>query len=69
MTSAWLACPDPAWPITLTLRTRLKPGVSVGTMIMLARWWGGASGFVTAITMANAAPSADEVNHFWPLIT
>ena len=69
MISAWLACPDPTWPITLTLRTRLKPGVSVGTMIMLARWCGGASGLVTAITMAKAAPSADDVNHFCPLIT
>ena len=37
MISAWLACPDPTSPITLTLRTRLKPGVSVGTRIMLAR--------------------------------
>ena len=27
------------------LRTRLNPGVSVGTRIMLARWCGGASGF------------------------
>ena len=51
------------------LRTRSKPGVSVGTMIMLARWYGGASGSVTAITMAKSAPSADDVNHFCPLIT
>ncbi len=55
--------------MTLTLRTRLNPGVSVGTMIMLDRAYGGASGSVTAITIANAAPSADDVNHFCPLIT
>ena len=35
----------------------------------LARECGGASGSVTAMTMANAEPSADEVNHFWPLMT
>ena len=34
-----------------------------------ARRCGSASGSVTAITIANAAPSADDVNHFWPLIT
>ena len=55
--------------MTLTLRTRLKPGVSVGTMIMLVRAYGGASGSVTAITIAKFAPSADDVNHFWPLMT
>ena len=35
---------------------RLKPGVSVGTMIMLARRCGGASGSVTTMAMANDAP-------------
>ena len=53
----------------LMLRTRSKPGASVGTMIIDARPCGGASGFVTAITIANAAPSADDVNHLWPSIT
>ena len=47
----------------------LKPGVFSGTMIWLARLCGGASGLVTAITMANAAPSYDDVNHLRPLIT
>ena len=36
---------------------------------MEARKWGGASGSVTAITTANAAPSAPEVNHLCPSIT
>src|SRR5689334_7166394 len=53
----------------LMLRTRSKPGVSVGTMIIDARLWGAASGLVTAITIANAAPSAALVNHLWPSIT
>ena len=44
--------------MTETGRIRLKPGVSVGTMIWLARWCGAASGFVTAITIANFAPTA-----------
>ena len=51
------------------LRTRRKPGVSVGTMIMLARRWGSASGSVTAITIANCEPSAAEANHLRPLMT
>jgi hypothetical protein len=46
-----------------------KPGVPTGTIIWLARSWGGASGLVTAITMANDAPSYDDVNHFRPSIT
>ena len=53
----------------LMLRVRSKPGVSVGTMIIDARACGGASGLVTAITIANAAPSAAVVNHLWPSIT
>ena len=69
MISAWLAWPDPAWPITLMLRTWWKPGVSVGTRIMLALRCGDASGSVTAMTIAKSAPSADDVNHFWPLMT
>ncbi len=41
-----------------------KPGVSVGTMIWLKRRYGFAcSGFVIAMTMANAAPCAPLVNH------
>src|SRR6267154_498835 len=43
------------------LRTSSKPAVSQGTRIMEARKWGGASGSVTAITTANAAPSAPEL--------
>ena len=46
-----------------------KPGVSVGTRIRLARRWGAASGSVTAMQTANAAPSADDANHLWPRIT
>jgi hypothetical protein len=51
------------------LRTSSKPGVSVGTMIIDARACGVASGSVTAITIANAAPSAPVVNHLWPSMT
>src|SRR5882762_901421 len=61
--------PSPACPITGMLRTSSKPAVSQGTRIMEARKWGGASGSVTAITTANAAPSAPEVNHLCPSIT
>ena len=46
-----------------------KPGVSVGTMIMLARACGSASGFVTAMQIAKAEPSMPVVNHLWPRIT
>src|SRR5204862_499087 len=38
-------------------------------MIWLRRSCGGASGSVTAITIANAAPSAPELNHLCALIT
>ena len=55
--------------MTGMLRTRAKPGVSGGTMIWLARRCGAASGSVTAMTIAKAAPSADEVNHLWPSMT
>jgi hypothetical protein len=34
----------------------MKPGVSIGTRIMLARWCGAASGSVTTIAMATSAP-------------
>ena len=50
-------------------RTRLKPGVSVGTSSIVARWWRAASGSVTAITIATCAPSALVVHHLRPLIT
>ncbi len=50
-------------------RTWLKPGAFVGTRIMEARACGGASGSVTAMTMAKAAPSAAVVNHFRPSTT
>jgi hypothetical protein len=39
-------------------------------MIMLARRFGSsASGLVTAMQMAKAAPSAAEANHLWPRMT
>src|SRR5947208_2733928 len=53
----------------LMLRLRSNPGLSVGTMIIDARLCGEALGSVTAITIANAAPSAELVNHLWPSIT
>jgi len=46
-----------------------KPGVSVGTITMVARWCIGASGSATAITIAKAAFIAPEVNHLWPSMT
>ena len=58
-----------AWPMTEMLRRIEKPGVSVGTRIRLARRWGAASGSVTAMQTANAAPSAEDANHLWPRIT
>ena len=36
---------------------------------MLARWCGFASGLVTAMHTAKAAPSAAVENHLWPLMT
>ena len=68
-TSQWVDQPRPACPITGTGRTTSTPGVSTGTMIWLARACGAASGSVTAMTMPNAAPSAPDENHLWPLIT
>ena len=50
-------------------RTMLNPGASVGTSIIDARWCGGASGSVTTMTIATAAPRAFVVHHFRPLIT
>src|SRR6266545_5181573 len=58
----------PPEPITGTARTILKPGVSVGPRIMLARARESAVGSVTAITIANVEPIAPLVNHLWPLI-
>src|SRR3954453_6275236 len=55
--------------MTLTGRMRLKPGASVGTRIIDARLCGAASGSVTTIAMATAAPTAPLVNHLWALIT
>ena len=34
-----------------------------------ARWWGRASGSVTAITIRKSAIEPLEENHLWPLIT
>ena len=56
--------------MTEILRTSSTPGVSIGTMIILACWCRfSAAGLVTAITIQKEAPSAEEVNHFRPLIT
>ena len=55
--------------MVLMFRTSTTPFVFIGTMIWLARRWGGASGFVTAMTIAKAEPSALDVNHLWPSIT
>jgi hypothetical protein len=56
--------------MTEMLPTSSNPGVSVGTRIMLARSCGrGASGLVTAMQMAKAAPSAAVENHLWPRMT
>jgi hypothetical protein len=56
--------------MTEMLRTMCMPGVPSGTMIMLALRWGDSfSGLVSAMTIANSAPSAEEVYHLWPLIT
>ena len=46
-----------------------RPGVSTGTMNIEARWWGRASGSVTAMTMRKSAIEAFEENHLWPLRT
>src|ERR1044072_7455488 len=63
-------CPGPAtWPMLDSGRTRLKPGLSVGTRIIVARLCLGASGSVTAITIATDAPRASVVHHLRPLIT
>ena len=51
------------------LRRIVKPFAGSGTNSMLARWWGGASGLVTTIAIANPAPSAPVLNHLVPLIT
>jgi len=45
-----------SWPITGTGRTPVKPSLSIGTRIMLARLWGGASGSVITIAIATEAP-------------
>ena len=56
--------------MTETGRSGLKPGVSShGTRIMLARACGAASGSVTTIAIATAAPLRPEVNHLRPLMT
>ena len=47
---------------------QLKPGVSVGTIIMLARLCGSVVGSVTTIAIAKTRPIAFEVNHLCPLI-
>ena len=51
------------------LRTRLRPGVSVGTMIIDARSHRLASGSVTTMAIRKSAIIPFDVNHLWPLIT
>ena len=46
-----------------------RPGVSAGTMNIEARWCGGASGSVTAMTIRKSATEPLEENHLWPSIT
>ncbi len=50
-------------------RATSTPGVSVGTTIIEARWYGGASGSVTTIAIRKSEPVAFEENHLWPLMT
>src|SRR5882757_11198656 len=51
-------------------RTIRNPGLGKSTMKAELRACGGsASGSVLAITIANLAPCAPEINHLWPLIT
>src|SRR6476619_5916969 len=45
------------------------PGVSASTRNIDARWWGRASGSVTAMTMRKSAIDALEENHLRPLMT
>ena len=47
----------------------MKPGVSIGTRIMLARRNGPASGSVTTMTIAKSAPIAPDVYHLCPFMT
>src|SRR2546423_1920089 len=51
------------------LRTRFRPGASLGTMIMDARSYGPASGSVTTIAIRKSATIPFDVNHLWPLMT
>src|SRR5436305_4911415 len=44
------------------------PSALVGTMKVERRWYGGASGSVTAITIRNDEKCALDENHFSPLI-
>ena len=69
------ACP-PSLPnssrgcsIVATSRRMFTPGVSIGTMNIVARWCGRASGSVTAITIRKSAIEAFEENHLWPVMT
>ena len=55
--------------MTDMLCTSTKPGVVVGSRIMLARACGSASGSVTAMQIANAEPSIPDENHLWPFST
>src|SRR5205823_12294950 len=67
--SAWL----PSWPrvspMRPTLRTMLTPGVSVGTRNIDMPWYALTSGFVTTMTMRNAAVLALDEKYFQPLMT
>ena len=52
-----------------TSRTMLTPAVSASTINIEARWWGRASGSVTAITIRKSAIEPLVENHLRPLIT
>jgi hypothetical protein len=68
-TSQWVDQPRPVWPKTEIGRTISTPAASAGMMIWLIRRCGSASGSVTTIAIAKAAPSAPELNHLCPSIT
>ena len=55
--------------MTEMFRRISRPFAGSGTKNMLARWCGGASGFVTAMQIAKPAPSIALANHFRPLMT
>src|SRR4051794_25313217 len=65
------ACSLSSCPQTPTPLTMLKPGVSVGTMMLVSRSRAPVdeSSLVRQTTIAKAALGAPDVNHLCPLIT